>query len=185
MDSHEANYREGRIEARKVMHRRRRLQFTSLAEVLIEGTRLTELVEGANSQREDLADPDARVVHLANMPLGQALGHLGRTLNLSSDGLAYRFPLPMRLMSRLFKRQILSGALVAPFEQPAELNRVVTPGFELIAAEGLAELQAAVRRFEEARQFQPNALLGPLSREEWVSLSCRHAEWHLGFMLER
>lgn len=166
------------------MGQRRRLHFKDLDAVISEARRLAALSEGTLSQRADLAGGDAKVLHLGNMFLGQALGHLGWTLDLSSKPTEFRFPLPMRLMARLFKGGILSGRLVAPFEQPAELNRLITPDWRMLPEEGLAELESSVARFQHAGELEPNLLLGRLSRAEWVALTCRHAEWHLGFMLE-
>ena len=174
-----------RIKPRSVLKRRRVLQFHTLEEALAEAARLTELVHGKNSVREDLAGPEVRVVHLANLPLGQMLGHLGLTLSLAVDGTDYRFPPPMRLMMGLLKRRIIHQGLALPVEAPAALNSHIQPQPGLDAASGLRIMQEQFARFAAAKELRPNIMLGRLSREEWIALSCRHCEWHLGFILVR
>ena len=174
-----------RVDPRKVMQRRRTLQFHNLDEIRQEAARLCDLVDGANSVREDLAVADEKVVHLANMPLGQALGHLGLVLSLSVDGSDFRFPFMMRLVANAFRAGIFSGRIAAPLEAPAELNRLVLPDAAMNADTGLAMLNEQFKRFEEAVELKPNAMFGRISREDWITLTCRHSEWHLGFMLIR
>lgn len=174
-----------RINPRTVMSRRRELHFDSLADILCEARRLTELVDGTNSVRRDLATPQVRVVHLANMPLGRMLGHIGLVLGLSVKGSEYRFPLPMRLMMGLMRSRLLARGLAMPVDAPAALNRQILPEAWLDAKSGLKILQDNISSFEIASSYQPNIMLGKLSREEWIALTCRHAEWHLGFILER
>jgi hypothetical protein len=172
-----------RINPRQVMRDRRKLHFDNLAEILAEARRLSELVNGTNTVRRDLAGPEVQIVHLGNMPLGQMLGHLGLVLGLSLRGTAYRFPPPMRLLMGLCKKRFLKGQMAVPVEAPAALNREILPEPWLDAASGLRILQQSFADFESADSYRPNIMFGELRREEWIAITCRHAEWHLGFIL--
>ncbi|MCB1215986.1 DUF1569 domain-containing protein [bacterium] len=174
-----------RIDPRSVLSQRRKLQLSSFEDILAEAERLTELVQGGNTVRADLAPGDARLVHLGNMPLGQMLGHLGLTLRLAVHPAAYRFPFPMRLMFGMLRRRFLTGGLSMPVEAPARLNSEILPDAGLRSGAGLEILQQQIADFLAADSLQPNLMLGRLSRGEWEALSCRHAEWHLGFIIER
>ncbi|MCB1187336.1 DUF1569 domain-containing protein [bacterium] len=174
-----------RIDPRRVISHRRSLHFADIEAVLAEAQRLRDLVDGGNTVRADLAGPDVRLVHLANLPLGQMLGHLGLTLGLSVHGSEYRFPWPMRMLMGLMRNKFLNGGLGQPVDAPARLNQDLQPDPAIDADTGLRILRENVAAFEAAQALKPNLMLGEISREEWVALTCRHAEWHLSFIIER
>jgi hypothetical protein len=49
--------------------------------------------------------------------------------------------------------------------------------------EGLHLFREAVRRQQTETARGPNPFLGPMTREQWEQLHCRHAELHLGFLV--
>lgn len=150
---------------------RRALRFESLDEALAEAERL-------------LVSPE-RVRTLGNMGPAQAVEHLARWVDASIDGFAGLSAPPrlLRWTAQLLRRRFLNGALPAGAKLPQDVQDRFTPPRDQPAASALEHYRSAIARFNSARTFAPSMLLGPLSREEWIKLHCRHAELHFSFHL--
>jgi hypothetical protein len=146
---------------------RRELHFSSLGEILAEAERLVQ--------------HGARVRPLGNLTLGQALKHLALTMHASLDGFGFSVPPEVLERGRAYKDYVLTSGMRAGTKLPPEGEARFIPACCTPEA-GLAELNAAAARLQAGTPQPLHPYLGELSPQEWISLQCRHAELHLGFM---
>jgi hypothetical protein len=133
------------------------------------------------SDAERLAVSELRT--LGNWSLGQVLGHLARTLEMSIDGCDIKASWPVRMIARLFFRQrLISGPTPAGFQLPRAFREAFVPP-PTESQTGLAELRRAIERLHHEIDRAPHPLLGELSLDEWDSLHLRHAEMHMSFLV--
>jgi hypothetical protein len=86
------------------------------------------------------------------------------------------------MMVRLFKRRFLTKPMAPGWQLKNEsAAALVPPLIDWDAA--LAHFRRAIARRKAEEKCAPNAVLGPLTREEWTQLHCRHAELHLSFLV--
>jgi hypothetical protein len=104
-------------------------------------------------------------------------------MNKCIDGFDHHMPWPMRfVISLLFKRKFLSQPMKAGFKLPKKTaTEIVPPPTSL--EEGLLCIRQALDRLQMESKRAPSAFLGPLTRDEWDQLHCRHAELHLSFLI--
>jgi hypothetical protein len=147
---------------------RRVLHFTSLADVLADCEMLCS----------------TRPVHaLGNWQLGTALEHLARSIDMALEGARFKAPWYIRRLGPLFKKRMLSRPMPAGFQLPVEAARVLIPEEECEMHEVLRHLRSSVMRSLATTHRYPSPVLGPLTREEWDQLHCRHAELHFSFFI--
>jgi hypothetical protein len=120
---------------------------------------------------------------LGNWSPGQVFKHLATIMNKCIDGFDRRLPWPVRFVLRLlFKRKFLTQPMKAGFQLPAKTaTEIVPPATSL--EEGLLCIRQALDRLQMESKRAPSAFLGPLTRDEWDQLHCRHAELHLSFLI--
>ena len=146
---------------------RRELRFENESEILAEAERLAE----GSSQV------------LGNWSAGQIFKHLAIVMDGSIDGLKVTAPWYVRLIVPLFKKQLLSSPMRAGFRLPRRAKEVMVPRDSISIQEGIQSLRNAVTRLNSTTERKPSPVLGPMTREEWTQLHCRHAELHLGFLV--
>ncbi|MCA9247147.1 MAG: DUF1569 domain-containing protein [Planctomycetales bacterium] len=118
-----------------------------------------------------------------NWSAGQIFMHLARAVDSSIDGLDVKIAFPVRIVGRYFlKRRILEGTMPAGFRLSGASAEKLVPG-ETETAAGLKGLREAIARLDQTSQRVPHAVFGPLTKEEWDRLHCRHAEMHLSFII--
>jgi hypothetical protein len=145
---------------------RRSLHFDTVADILHD-------VESLNRRR---------IKSLGNWSGGQILKHLAIVMNGSIDGVPMRFSWPLRLLGRMFKRRILTGGMSPGYQLKGKAAEVlVSPPTSW--ADGLQMFRHAVGRLQSESKREPSPFFGPLTREEWDRLHCRHAELHLSFLV--
>jgi Protein of unknown function (DUF1569) len=145
---------------------RRKLKFASYEELLADVDRLTS----------------GPVKTLGNWSPGQAFRHLGRAYNGSIDGFQMTFPLPFRLMGKLFRKKLLSMAMPAGFKLPAQGAKAMVPP-PTPTEEGAAELRAAIARLKQEPQRANHPMFGTLTKEDWDKVHLTHASLHLSFLV--
>jgi Protein of unknown function (DUF1569) len=145
---------------------RRQLKFASYDELLADVERLTA----------------GSVTALGNWSPGQIFRHLARAYNSSIDGFTMTFPLPLRLIAKVFRKKLLSMSMPAGFKLPASGQKALVPP-ATSTPEGAAELRAAVARLQHEPVRAPHPMFGDLSREEWDRLHLTHASLHLSFLI--
>jgi hypothetical protein len=145
---------------------RRKLDFTSLDEVLADADRLSS----------------GPVKALGNWSAGQIFRHLAIAFNGSIDGFAMKFPWPFRVMAKLFRSKLINGPMPAGLTLPSEGAKILMPG-ATATEDGLAELHAAVARLEKEPHRAKHPILGDLSKEEWNQIHLRHSSLHLSFLV--
>jgi Protein of unknown function (DUF1569) len=145
---------------------RRKLDYASLEEVLADADRLSS----------------ADVKMLGNWSAGQIFRHLARAYNGSIDGFTMTFPWYLRMMARIFKKQLVNGPMPAGFNLPAASAKSVLPE-PTSTAEGLAELRAAVARLNQEPHRAEHPLFGELSKEQWNTVHRKHASLHISFLV--
>jgi hypothetical protein len=153
------------IDTTKVVERRK-LHFTNLDEILAD---VEQLAQG-------------KVRALGNRTPGQILEHLAKTMDGSIDGMGFQASWPLRLMARVFKRRFLNSPMPPGWKlKNASAAALVPPPIDWDAA--LAHFRRAIARRKAEEKCAPNPVLGPLTRDEWTQLHCRHSELHLSFLV--
>jgi hypothetical protein len=147
---------------------RRQLHFGSLDDILAEVDRL--------AKSRDIGT-------LGNWSAGQCFKHLATVMNKSIDGFDNRLPALVRVVFRtLFKQRFLSKPMGAGFKLPEKAHAELVPPSTSLE-EGLQSIRQAIKRLQTETKRAPNAVLGPLTADEWNQLHCRHSELHLSFLL--
>ncbi len=145
---------------------RRKLEYTSLEEVLADADRLSS----------------SPVKALGNWSAGQIFRHLAIAFNGSIDGFTMTFPWYFRLMAKIFRKKILAGPMPAGFNLPPEGAKALKPP-PTSTEEGLADLHAAVARLDREPHRAKHPVFGDLSKEEWNKVHLKHASLHLSFLV--
>jgi hypothetical protein len=145
---------------------RRKLKFASYEELLADVDRLTS----------------GPVKTLGNWSPGQAFRHLAIAYNGSIDGFTMTFPLPLRLMGKLFRKKLLSTPMPAGFKLPAAGAKAMVPP-PTPTEEGAAELRAAIARLEREPRRAKHPVFGTITNEEWDTVHLTHASLHLSFLV--
>jgi Protein of unknown function (DUF1569) len=138
------------------------------------------------SYEELLADLDrlgsGPVRQLGNWSPGQNFRHLATAYNNSIDGFTLSFPMPLRLMAKLFRKRLLSMSMPAGFKLPAKSGQSLMPP-ATSTEEGLAELRAAITRLQTEPRRAMHPLFGELTNQEWDKVHLKHAALHLSFLV--
>jgi hypothetical protein len=153
------------INTRKVAGRRQ-LKFHSYAELLADLDRL-----GSGPVRQ-----------LGNWSVGQNCRHLATVYNNSIDGFTLKFPVPLRIMAKLFRKRLLTMSMPAGFKLPAKTGQSLMPP-ATSAEEGLADLRAAIARLQTEPRRAKHPLFGELTHQEWDGIHLNHAALHLSFLV--
>lgn len=153
------------VDTRKVQNRRK-LHFTTIADILND-------VEHLNQ---------GKVKVLGNWSGGQILRHLAFVMNGSIDGVPMRFAWPLRLLGRVFKRRILTKGMTPGFALKGQAANMLVPA-ATSWEEGLEIFRQAAHRQQTETKREPSPFFGPMTRDEWDQLHCRHAELHLSFLV--
>lgn len=166
------------VNTRKVSGRRK-LRFESMAELVAEIERLASV----------------EVTCLGNWSLGQILSHLARVMLVAVGETKVQPPLISRLIGFFFrpllKKWLLETGMPAglPHKGIPVIGRSQQASSQVADAsitteEGLAELKAAIDRYQSAGDLCPHPLFGT-RREDWDRFHFRHAELHLSFVIPR
>jgi hypothetical protein len=153
------------VETKKVVGRRK-LDYASLEEVVADAERLSS----------------GPVQTLGNWSAGQIFKHLALAYNGSVDGLNMKFPLPLVITARLFKRKLMNMPMPAGFKLPASAAEAVRPE-PMSAQEGLAALRAAVERLRREPHRAKHPMFGELTADEWDKIHRTHANLHMSFLV--
>jgi Protein of unknown function (DUF1569) len=145
---------------------RRQLHFETIGDILADVDRLNQ----------------GKVKPLGNWSGGQILTHLAVVMNGSIEGTSFRFAWPLRLLGRLMKRRILSRGMTPGFQLKGRAAQGLIPP-ATSWEEGLHTFRQAVHRLQTETKREPSPFFGPMTREEWDQLHCRHAELHLSFLV--
>jgi hypothetical protein len=149
---------------------RRKLRFESIDEMMAEVDRLVQ------------AEKAGRLKRLGNWTVGQMLGHLAVWAEYSYTGPPIKAPFFIKLIFRLRKRKFLYGSMPAGVKIPGiKGGTLATEPMPL--DEALGRLQRAMERLKTEAPTVPNVIFGPLRHEEWIAMTLRHAELHLGFLI--
>lgn len=146
---------------------RRELHFNNLAEIQADAQRL---VTGPTRQ-------------LGNWPLGTALSHLARTMKMSLDGADWKAPFLLRMFAPLMKKRLLRGKMKPGFKLPGYAAADLMPKAPVPTEQGMSELKTQIERLNREPNRAPSPFFGPMTREEWNDLHCRHSELHLSFFV--
>ena len=168
------------VNTRKVSGRRK-LRFESMADL--------------EAEVERPATATAGVQCLGNWSLGQIFSHLARVMLIAVGDTPIRPPLISRVIAfcirPLLKRWLLESGMPAgnPHKGIPVVGRSKEASSQVADAsitteEGLAELQAAINRYNSTEDLCPHPLFGS-SRRDWDRFNLRHAELHLSFVVPK
>ncbi len=145
---------------------RRVLDYASFEELLADAERLTSIP----------------VKTLGNWSQGQIYKHIALMITGSIDGLPMRFPWLFRIMVKLMKKKLLKGQMPAGFQLKPEPAKTMVPP-PIPAEQALADLRAAVARFQSEPHRIKHPLLGHLTPDEWNTIQLKHASMHMSFLV--
>jgi hypothetical protein len=146
------------------------LRFESIDQVMADVDRLVE------------AERAGRLRRLGNWTLGQTLGHLATWAEYSYTGAPLKVPFFIKWFLRLRKRKVLYGPMRAGVKIPGvEGGTLATDPLPL--EEALGRMRRVMERLKSEAPTAPSPIFGPLKHEEWIALTLRHAELHLGFLI--
>jgi hypothetical protein len=145
---------------------RRTLKFASYDELLADIERLTS----------------GPVQALGNWSPGQIFRHLAIAYNSSIDGFSLTFPLPLRLVGKVFRKKLIGMSMPPGFKLPASGQKTMVPP-ATSTEEGADELRAAIARLQQESTRAPHPMLGNLTRDEWDRVHLSHAALHLSFLV--
>lgn len=138
----------------------------------------------AEAERLAAAERDGRLRRGGNWSLGQMFGHVAGWADVAYDGYPKGLPRPpwlVRMLLPMFKKRFLTKGLPAGMKM-----RGIEGGTKfcepLATDEGLARLRRSAKRLGKQEPTVPNAVFGPMTREEVAELTLRHAELHLSFV---
>jgi len=138
------------------------------------------------SFEELLADADrissGPVKALGNWSAGQIFRHLAIVYNQSIDGFTVTFPWYLHLMAKMFRSKLIAGPMPPGFKLPSEGAKALQPG-PTSAAEGLADLRAAVERLERKPHRAIHPMFGELDQEQWNKIHLKRASLHMSFLV--
>jgi hypothetical protein len=137
-------------------------------------------LEAIREDVERLAQGPVRA--LGNWTPAQILRHLSVVMDGSIDGYAFRFPLPMRVIARLLKGWVLSRPMPPGFQLKSKAAEALVPP-PVEWAEALEGFRRSIHRQLTEDHRMPSPVFGPMSRDDWNRLHCRHAELHLSFLV--
>ena len=149
---------------------RRMLRFESIDQMTAEVDRLVE------------AERAGRLRRLGNWTLGQTLAHLAAWTGYGYTGFPLKVPFFVRWVARLWKHKFLYG----PMRPGVRIPRVEggTLATDVVPLdEGLERFRRVTARLKAEAPTVPSPLFGPLTHEESIASTLRHAEVHLGFLL--
>jgi hypothetical protein len=134
-----------------------------------------------------MADIDALAARgyrqLGNWTLGQMSKHLATGMTMPLDGAPIKTPWVVRFIARnVFKAKYLRHGPKPGFKLNPGAAKVLVPD-PISDADGIAELRAALARFESEPKIHPHPFFGGLTRDEWNTFTLRHAEMHLSFLV--
>jgi hypothetical protein len=150
---------------------RRPLRFASLADLRADVQRLADADRAGTLQRA------------GNWTLGQALGHIAGWLDVAYDGYPPSLPTPpwpIVLVLKLLKNRFLNKGFPAGQRIP-KVDAGTMFCDPLPLDQGLARLTDALDRLERIQPTVVNKIFGPLTQDETIKLTLRHAELHLSF----
>ena len=146
---------------------RRVVRYVTLAEFMEDVERL-----GASNHRT-----------LGNWSYGQILDHLARAMTCAIDGFGFKAPWIARaVIAPMIKNSVITKEMKPGFKLPRRADALL-PANEVSLEAGLESLRKAIHRFERETTRHPHPFLGNLASQEWVSLTLRHAELHMSFVL--
>lgn len=158
---------EANVVESKTVTGRRKLQFSSYQDIL-------------DDVRLWAAQPHRK---LGNWSLGQICEHLAKAMTYAVDGAPFKVAIWLRMFGRLVKNRIISRPMSPGFKLPkSAADYVPNPTAD---AEGIAHLERAIERYQQATALHAHVLLGPMTRAEWDQLNFRHAEMHLSFIVPK
>ena len=123
-----------------------------------------------------------KIKTLGNWSSGQILKHLSIVMNGSIDGAPTTFAWPLRVLGRMLKKRVLTKGMSPGFQLKRKAADALVPP-ATSWPEGLDMFRHAIHRQQTESKREPSPFLGPLTREEWNQLHCRHAELHLSFLV--
>jgi hypothetical protein len=117
---------------------------------------------------------------LGNWSLGQVCEHLAKGMEYAVDGAPFKAPLFIALVAPFLKKRYCTRPMKPGFKLPPTASDYVPTTED--ASVGVARLERAIERIQQASVLKPHAMFGPMTRDEWDQLHFRHAEMHLSFI---
>ena len=149
---------------------RRKLRFESLDDISDEVERLARARE---------------IKTLGNWTPGQVFKHLSIVMHGSIDGMDFKLPLHLRILTPIMvffmKKSFLQNPMPPGFTLPKKAMEFLIPP-PTSMEEGLAAIRSGLQRMKTEPHRAKHPFMGNLSSEEWTKLQCRHCELHLGFL---
>ena len=134
------------------------------------------------SDAENLAA--GKVATLGNWTFGQILQHLTDGMNGAFTGFGFQAPWFVRTFVAPFvKNQLLTKGMSPGIQLPKRAESLLPA--DVPADVALQNLRSAVARMQSEVPTSRHPFFGRLAAQEWRSLSLRHAELHMSFVVPK
>jgi hypothetical protein len=147
---------------------RRQLTFTSLDEILADAERAVA----------------SNAATTGNWSLGKILEHVATVMEKFVDGFETKPPLPVRLICRWFlKNRFLRNGMQPGYQLRGKIAKELLPD-NTDPQQALQHLRQAVEHMKNHTGDIAHPFFGPMNRQEFIGMTCRHAEMHMSFIEE-
>jgi hypothetical protein len=158
------------IDTARAAHRA--LRFASIDDLLAETDRIEAAERAGSLQRT------------GNWSVGRILGHLAAWIEYGYEGFppGARPPWIIRVMLKFMKKKYLRSGMPRGVRIPGPAEGTFGTD-DMTTDEGARRLRAALKRLQhrEPARFHSPAF-GPVSDDDRIAMTLRHAECHLGFL---
>jgi len=153
------------INTKKVTSRRK-LRFETLDEIVVEAERLAKMP----------------IRLLGNWSYGQILEHMATAIDHYYTGMPIKPSWFMRyFVAPFIKNSLLTKGMPAGIQLPKSAAALLPNPTEIQPA--LEHLKRSIDHLKEESPKMPSPFFGDMAPQEWVALTLRHAELHLGFVV--
>ncbi|MBI5758400.1 MAG: DUF1569 domain-containing protein [Planctomycetales bacterium] len=122
---------------------------------------------------------------LGNWTYAQILQHLADAIRFSLDGFPETVKAPWYarvFIAPLMKNSLLTKTMKPGFTLPKGAAELI-PSADIDLHTALHNLRRSVSRLEHETPSKPHPFLGSLASQEWDSLTLRHSELHMSFVV--
>ena len=140
-----------------------------------------ETLDDAVAEAERLASGEVRTT--GKHSFGQILEHLAKTHDMATGKLPPPpLPLVMRLLMPFMRGMIFSRPVKPGFKLPKAAEAYFWPEGHVDVADALRHLKESVENYNINGPLEVHPVFGKATREQNLSLNCKHCAMHLSFV---
>lgn len=149
----------------------RNLHFDTLDDLLADARRIAQ-------------QPDAPT--RGSWSASQNIWHVARYLQASVEGYPFAVPWYLKLIGPLMKKRMITKTMSPGYTTPRKVSHEMEPQNVdptlTTMDQAIQLLETWAGKANEQGFIERNPAFGPMDRQQWVDLHCRHAELHFGLV---